>query len=141
MVLLGANGWLIVHELHHSHGTRTVSESGLHLTYGPNHVPVQGALLTHATGTGAGQTSLFKLSQNDWHVYWSFINSGGNEEVCNFKATVHDAGNNTLVGKVITANGISGDGDGRYTQPGKFYISIQAVAGCAWNISVKTLPS
>jgi len=87
-------------------------------------------------GNGSSRSAVFD-APSSWQVYWSFV-CYSEDQLGSLHITPTAANGLPVAGnKPITAQGISGFGDQPYQLGGRLYLSIQAAAGCTWQLTVK----
>jgi len=106
-------------------------------TYRAGQIPAGGKKLLYLTGPSSAQSQAF-LAPLAWDVYWDFL--------CNetaspgyFNVTILDEnGSESTQARPITAQGISGFGDQKYTMAHSETVTLRVASNCHWHLTAKS---
>jgi|GEM_PF-1783162 len=106
-------------------------------TYRAGQIPAMGKRLTYLAGTRAAQSQAFNAPLS-WEVYWDFLCNESSDPGY-FSVLVFDKdGAQSPQVQPITAKGISGFGDQKYTMSYGELVTLQVDSNCSWQLTAKS---
>ena len=106
-------------------------------TYRAGQIPVGGKTLTYLAGPSSAQSDAF-IAPPSWDIYWDFL---CNESAAPgyFSVTVFDKdGTKSTQARPITAKGISGFGDQKYTMSHSETFTLRVESNCNWHLTAQS---